>query len=82
MAKPQEVDPDWGILPKPKAVSSKHGGPSKQSKVDDDADSGAVFEFLDIDPTYTLLGFPCSTFFQAESKPPAKDTHIYEEPSR
>ncbi|XP_048373933.1 uncharacterized protein LOC125445118 isoform X2 [Sphaerodactylus townsendi] len=75
-AKPREVDQDWGILPKSKPVSSKGGDPAIQNQVNDDADSGAEFEFPDLDPTYTLLGYACSTFFLAESDLPAEDSHV------
>ncbi|XP_077171465.1 uncharacterized protein LOC143826513 [Paroedura picta] len=79
IAKPQEADQDQVILPKPADVSSSCGDPSIQSQADDNADFGAEFKFPAIDLTYTLLGYPCSTFLQAKSSSPAKDTHLYEE---
>ncbi|XP_061446303.1 uncharacterized protein LOC133366813 [Rhineura floridana] len=63
--KPDWLQPrseDWGSLPKTKSPMSKLRHPSKEKR-EEETDSGAEFEFSEIDPTYTLLGFPCSTFF-------------------
>ncbi|XP_043351878.1 Fc receptor-like protein 5 [Dermochelys coriacea] len=63
---------DWGLLPKLPAEGPRPGraaggaAPLKDQKEEDDADSGAEFEFPDINPTYTQLTFSCSTFRQGQ----------------
>ncbi|XP_077687884.1 Fc receptor-like protein 5 [Eretmochelys imbricata] len=69
---PQAASQDWGLLPKLPAERPRPGRaaggavPLKGQKEEDDADSGAEFEFPDIDPTYTQLTFSCSTFRQGQ----------------
>ncbi|CAM5100344.1 unnamed protein product [Natator depressus] len=69
---PQAASQDWGLLPKLPAEGPRPGraagwaAPLKGQKEEDDADSGAEFEFPDIDPTYTQLTFSCSTFRQGQ----------------
>ncbi|KAH1181920.1 hypothetical protein KIL84_009674, partial [Mauremys mutica] len=69
---PQAVSQDWGLLPKLPAEGPRPGqaaggaAPLKGQKEEDDADSGAEFEFPDIDPTYSQVTFSCSTFRQGQ----------------
>ncbi|XP_053120934.1 uncharacterized protein LOC128331484 isoform X2 [Hemicordylus capensis] len=72
----ESMGQDWGILPKSKIRAPKVGGPSKEKKREEDADSGAVFEFPEMDPNYTLLGFPCSTFYWDENEGSTVEAHL------
>ncbi|KAJ7313170.1 hypothetical protein JRQ81_004444 [Phrynocephalus forsythii] len=70
------VDENWGILPKRVTPKSKRGGLSK-AKEDGNRNSRAPFKFPDVDPTYALLGFSSSTFFQEEKTSTKEEMHIY-----
>ncbi|KAJ6653044.1 hypothetical protein lerEdw1_010130 [Lerista edwardsae] len=70
---------DWGLLPKSKPLASNLRDPLKEKEGEEDADSGAEFEFPEIDPTYMLLGFSCSTFRLEENDPPKEEPHTYSE---
>ncbi|XP_073164705.1 Fc receptor-like protein 5 isoform X2 [Lepidochelys kempii] len=68
---PQAASQDWGLLPKlpaerPRPGRAAGGAAPLKGQEEDDADSGAEFEFPDIDPTYTQLTFSCSTFRQGQ----------------
>ncbi|CAM4657627.1 unnamed protein product [Caretta caretta] len=69
--RPQAASQDWGLLPKlpaerPRPGRAAGGAAPLKGQEEDDADSGAEFEFPDIDPTYTQLTFSCSTFRQGQ----------------
>ncbi|XP_067389256.1 Fc receptor-like protein 5 [Emydura macquarii macquarii] len=76
---------DWGLLPKfptevPRPGRAAGGAaPPKCQKGDEDADSGAEFEFPDIDPMYTLLTFSSSTFRQGQGSSAAPEP-VYSTP--
>uniref|UniRef100_A0A8C8RZI9 Ig-like domain-containing protein n=1 Tax=Pelusios castaneus TaxID=367368 RepID=A0A8C8RZI9_9SAUR len=80
-----ETPRDWGLLPKfptegPGSGKAAVGAvPPKCQKGDEDADSGAEFEFPELDPTYSLLTFSSSTFHQGKGLP-ASPEPIYELP--
>ncbi|KAM9121186.1 Fc receptor-like protein 5 [Pangshura tecta] len=82
---PQAVSQDWGLLPKLPAEGPRPGRaaggavPLKGQKEEDDADSGAEFEFPDIDPTYSQLTFSCSTFRQHQELSASLE-HVYSTP--
>nr|XP_028559196.1 immunoglobulin superfamily member 1-like isoform X2 [Podarcis muralis] len=69
----QPASEDWGILPKAKSPMPKARHPLEMRKADEDTDSGANFEFPEIDATYSLLSFPCSTFFLEENDRPSEE---------
>ncbi|XP_075768074.1 Fc receptor-like protein 5 isoform X2 [Pelodiscus sinensis] len=65
-----QVSQDWGLLPKLQGEGPRLGRAApKGHKEEDDADSGAEFEFPDGDPTYVKLNVSCSTFRQGEDRP-------------
>ncbi|KAM9121185.1 Fc receptor-like protein 5 [Pangshura tecta] len=82
---PQAVPQDWGLLPKLPTEGPRPGqaaggaAPLKGQKEEDDADSGAEFEFPDIDPTYSQLTFSCSTFRQGQELSASLE-HVYSTP--
>ncbi|XP_053121592.1 immunoglobulin superfamily member 1-like isoform X2 [Hemicordylus capensis] len=75
----QPMGQDWGVLPKSKLRAAEVGGPPKEKKGDEDADSGAEFEFPETDLSYTLLGISCSTFFKDENRGSTKEANLYDE---
>ncbi|XP_065421440.1 Fc receptor-like protein 5 isoform X3 [Chrysemys picta bellii] len=82
---PQAASQDWGLLPKLPAEGPRPGraagraAPPKGQKEEDDADSGAEFEFPDIDPTYAQVTFSCSTFRQGQGLSASLE-HVYSTP--
>nr|XP_042700869.1 Fc receptor-like protein 5 isoform X3 [Chrysemys picta bellii] len=82
---PQAASQDWGLLPKLPAEGPRPGraagraAPPKGQKEEDDADSGAEFEFPDMDPTYAQVTFSCSTFRQGQGLSASLE-HVYSTP--
>ncbi|XP_074917403.1 Fc receptor-like protein 5 [Chelonoidis abingdonii] len=83
---PQAASQDWGLLPKLPTEGPRPGqaavgaAPLKGQKEEDDADSGAEFEFPGHRSTYTQVTFSCFTLPPWARACSASLEHVYSTP--